>query len=171
LYKKWLLLIIITFLVTAAVGGISATEAASQLSTYSTNAQGEHTTTLIHGIISAATSHKPFGGEAIGAYSIVLAGQKVSINLHLHKLPESRNIFEAQLVDTNTNSIISLGQVDAKNITISVSQNIMSIFSYDQIIIVTRQPAATAANTSDSKYSQPIGGAALQAPFGNDFIF
>jgi hypothetical protein len=158
-------ILIIIFLATGT-GSISAI-AALQLSLHSANAQGV-SSTLVHGNITAAVRSKPFGGEAIGTYSVILSGQKVWINLHLHKLPESGNIFDAQLVDTKANSILSLGKVGTKSSTLPVSQNIMSLFSYNQIIIMTRQ---SAAKTSDSRLSQPVGGAALQAPFGNNFIF
>jgi hypothetical protein len=164
--RNLLLSIIIIIFLATGTGSISAI-AASQLSLHSANTQGE-ATTLIHGNITAAIKHKPFGGEAIGTYSVILSGQKVWINTHLHKLPESGNIFEAQLVDTKVKSILSLGKVGAKSSTLPVSQNIMSLFSYNQIIIITRQ---SAAKTSDSRHSQPVGGAALQAPFGNNFIF
>jgi hypothetical protein len=159
-------MIIIIFLATGT-GSISAIAASPRLSLHSANTQGE-ATTLIHGNITAAINHKPFGGESIGTYSVILSGQKVWINIHLHKLPESGNIFEAQLVDTKAKSMLSLGKVGAKSSTLPVSQNIMSLFSYNQIIIITRQ---SAVKTSDSRHSQPVGGAALQAPFGNNFIF
>lgn len=168
--KNGNLIIITLFLTTSqAAENIIATEAGSQLSLHTADAQNEHTTTLIHGNITAATSYKPFGGEAVGAYSVVLVGQKISINIYLHKLPQPGYIFEAQLVDTNTNSTLSLGQVDAKNSTLPVSQSIMILLPYNEIIILNRQ--ATTANTLDLEYSQPIGGATLPAPFGNNFIF
>jgi hypothetical protein len=159
-----LLSITITFLA-IATGSISVLVVALQLSLHSANAQGV-SSTLIHGNITAAVRNKPFGGESIGTYAAVLTGQKVEIKIYLHKLPESGDVLEARLLDTNTNSTLSLGRVGA-NSTIPVSQSIMRLFTYNQIII-TRQGTN---NTSHSKHSEPIGGAALQAPFGNNFIF
>jgi hypothetical protein len=158
-----LLSITITFLVIAT--GCISVVAALQLSLHSANAQGVPST-LIQGNITAAVRNKPFGGEVIGTYAVVLTGQKVEIKIYLHKLPESGDVLEARLLDTNTNSTLSLGRVSA-NSTIPISQSIMSLFAYNQIII-TRQGTN---NTSYPKHSEPIGGAALQAPFGNNFIF
>jgi hypothetical protein len=141
--------------------------AALQLSLHSANAQGV-SSTLVHGNITAAVRSKPFGGEAIGTYAAVLTGQKVEIKIYLHKLPEPGDVFEAHMLDTNTNSTLSLGLLGANN-TIPISQSTMSLFAYNQIII-TRQ-ASNNNNTSDSKHPEPIGGAALQPPFGNNFIF
>jgi hypothetical protein len=161
-----LLLSITIMFLAIATGSISVVVAgALQLSLHSANAQGVPST-LIHGNITAAVRNKPFGGEAIGTYAAVLTGQKVEIKIYLHKLPESGDVLDARLLDTNTNSTLSLGRVGA-NSTIPVSQSIMSLFAYNQIII-TRQGTN---NTSHSKHSEPIGGAALQAPFGNNFIF
>jgi hypothetical protein len=157
-----LLSITITFLA-IATGSISV--AALLLSLHSANAQGVPST-LIHGNITAAVRNKPFGGEAVGTYAAVLTGQKVEIIIYLHKLPESGDALEARLLDTNTNSTLSLGRVGA-NSTIPISQSIMSLFAYNQIIITSQGTN----NTSHSKHSEPIGGAALQAPFGNNFIF
>lgn len=155
----------ITFLVIATGSIYAVLVAALQASLHSANAQGVPST-LVHGNITAAVRNKPFGGEAIGTYAAVLTGQKVEIKIYLHKLPEPGDVFEACLVDTQTNSILSLGRMGA-NSTFPVSQSIMSLFAYNQIII-TRQDSN---NTSDSKHSVPIGGAALQPPFGNNFIF
>jgi hypothetical protein len=162
-----LLLSITIMFLAIATGSISvvAVVAALQLSLHSANAQGVPST-LIHGNITAAVRNKPFGGEAIGTYAAVLTGQKFEIKIYLHKLPESGDVLDARLLDTNSNSTLSLGRVGA-NSTIPVSQSIMSLFAYNQIII-TRQGTN---NTSHSKHSEPIGGAALQAPFGNNFIF
>jgi hypothetical protein len=162
-----LLLSITIMFLAIATGSISVVVVvvALQLSLHSANAQGVPST-LIHGNITAAVRNKPFGGEAIGTYAAVLTGQKVEIKIYLHKLPESGDVLDARLLDTNTNSTLSLGRVGA-NSTIPVSQSIMSLFAYNQIII-TRQGTN---NTSHSKHSEPIGGAALQAPFGNNFIF
>jgi hypothetical protein len=158
----------ITFLV-IATGSISAVLAALQASLHSANAQGVPST-LVHGNITAAVRNKPFGGETIGTYAAVLTtGQKVEIKIYLLKLPEPGDVFEALLLDTNTNSTLSLGRVGANN-TLPVSQGNMSLFAYNQIII-TRQASNNNNNTSDSKHSEPIGGAALQPPFGNNFIF
>ena len=160
-----LLSITITFLA-IATGSISVVGVvALQLALCSDNAQSVPAT-LIHGNITAAVRTKPFGGESIGTYAAVLIGQKVEIKIYLHKLPESGVILEARLLDTNTNSTLSLGRVGA-NSTIPVSQGTMSLFANNQIII-TKQGTN---NTSHSKHSKSIGGAALQAPFGNNFIF
>jgi hypothetical protein len=160
-----LLSITITFLA-IATGSISVVGVvALQLALCSDNAQSVPAT-LIHGNITAAVRTKPFGGESIGTYAAVLIGQKVEIKIYLHKLPESGVILEARLLDTNTNSTLSLGRVGA-NSTIPISQSTMSLFAYNQIII-TKQGTN---NTSHSKHSKSIGGAALQAPFGNNFIF
>jgi hypothetical protein len=159
----------ITFLV-IATGSISAVliTAALQASLHSADAQGVPST-LAHGNITAAVRNKPFGGEAIGTYTAVLTtGQNVTIKINLHKLPEPGDAFEARLLDTQTNSILSLGRVGANSI-LPVSQGNMSLFAYNQIII-TRQ-ASNNNNTSDSNHLEPIGGAALQPPFGNNFIF
>ena len=160
-----LLSITITFLA-IATGSISVVGVvALQLALCSDNAQSVPAT-LIHGNITAAVRTKPFGGEPIGTYAAVLIGQKVEIKIYLHKLPESGDILEARLLDTNTNSTLSLGRIGA-NSTIPVSQGTMSLFANNQIII-TKQGTN---NTSHSKHSKSIGGAALQAPFGNNFIF
>jgi hypothetical protein len=163
-----LLLSITIMFLAIATGSISvvAVVVALQLSLHSADAQ-DVPSTLIHGNITAAVRNKPFGGESIGTYAAVLTGQKVEIKIYLHKLPESGDVLEARLLDTNTNSTLSLGRVGA-NSTIPVSQSVMSLFTYNQIII-TRQ--GTTNNTSHSKHSEPVGGAALQAPFGNNFIF
>lgn len=102
----------------------------------------------------------------MGTYSVVLSGQKVRTNIYLIKFPEQWNTLDARLVDTKTNSILSLGQLGA-NCALLVTRSIMSLFPYNQIIL-TRQAAA---NLFYTKHLQPIGGAALQAPFGNKFIF
>jgi hypothetical protein len=116
--------ITITFLA-IATGSISVVLVATlQLLLHSANAQGVPST-LVHGNITAAVRDKPFGGEAIGTYAAVLTGQKVEIKIYLHKLPEPGYVFEARLVDTKTNSILSLGRVGA-NSTFPVSQSIMS---------------------------------------------
>jgi hypothetical protein len=162
-----LLSITITFLA-IATGSISVAvvvAVALQLALCSDNARSVPAT-LIHGNITAAVRTKPFGGEPIGTYAAVLIGQKVEIKIYLHKLPESGDILEARLLDTNTNSTLSLGRIGA-NSTIPISQGTMSLFAYNQIII-TKQGTN---NTSNSKHSKSIGGAALQAPFGNNFIF
>ena len=160
-----LLSITITFLA-IATGSISVVGVvALQLALCSDNAQSVPAT-LIHGNITAAVRTKPFGGEPIGTYAAVLIGQKVEIKIYLHKLPESGDILEARLLDTNTNSTLSLGRIGA-NSTIPVSQGTMSLFANNQIII-TKQGTN---NTSHSKHLKSIGGAALQAPFGNNFIF
>lgn len=158
--KKNLLLSIVTLL--AIAGSLSG--AASQLTLHSHNAQGE-VLTLIQGNITAALSHKPFGGENIGTYAVILLGQKIGINIYLHLLPEPGNIFEARLVDTKTHSYLILGQFNTSN-TLLLSQNKLNLFQYN-LITITQQ----VANIVDLKHSQPIGGAILKTPFGDNFIF
>jgi hypothetical protein len=159
--KKNLLLSIVTLL--AIAGSLSG--AASQLTLHSHNAQGGEVTALIQGNITAALSHKPFGGENIGTYAVILLGQKIGINIYLHLLPEPGNIFEARLVDTKTHSYLILGQFNTSN-TLLLSQNKLNLFQYN-LITITQQ----VANTVDLKHSQPIGGAILKTPFGDNFIF
>jgi len=158
--KKNLLLSIVALL--NIPGSLSG--AASQLTLHSHNAQGE-VPALIQGNITAALSHKPFGGENIGTYAVILLGQKIGINIYLHLLPEPGNIFEARLVDTKTHSYLILGQFNTSN-TLLLSQNKLNLFQYN-LITITQQ----VANTGDLKHSQPIGGAILKTPFGDNFIF
>jgi hypothetical protein len=158
--KRNLLLSIVALL--AIPGSLSAV--AAQLTLPSHNAQGE-LPTLIQGNITAALSHKPFGGERIGTYAVILLGQKIGINIYLHLLPEPGYIFEARLADTKTHSYLNLGQFNT-TITLLLSQNKLNLFQYN-LIIITQQ----VANTVDLKHSQPIGGAILKTPFGNNFIF
>jgi hypothetical protein len=91
-------------------------------------------TTIVHGNITSAIKHKPFGGEAIGTYAIIVSGQKVEVKISLQRLSESGDIFEARFVDTNINSTLSLGRVCTNSI-LPINQSIMSLFPYDQIII------------------------------------
>jgi hypothetical protein len=120
------LLLSMIFLATA--GSIPA--AASRITPYSPNSVGEPAT-LTQGNLTAALRHQAFGGDNIGSFSVILSKQKVDIYIHLHKLPESGNIFEAQFLDTTTNSTLVLGQVSGK-ITIPINGNIMNLFRYNQ---------------------------------------
>jgi hypothetical protein len=147
-----LILSVLTSLAVAAT--ISAT---TQLLLQEANAQGK--STLMQGQLTAASNGKPFGGQTIGSYSVTPSGQKLDITIHLDKSPATGNVFEAWLVDTKANYSLSLGQVGAAYL--SFSQTMVNPYVYNQIMI-TQEPA----NSSNPKPSQPIGGSALQAPFG-----
>jgi hypothetical protein len=154
LRKGNLILSIMIFLVSAA----------SLLTLQSAIGQAKPTT-LIQGNITAALNHEPFGGENIGTYSVILLGQKIGINIHLHRLPQPRYIFEARLVNARTNTSLSLGSLAGYN-SLLLSENNISLLRYN-LIIITQQ----AADMTDTKHSQPIGGAILRTPFGGNFLF
>jgi hypothetical protein len=122
-------------------------------------------TPLIQGNITAALNHEPFGGENIGTYYVILSGQKIGIDIHVRKLPQPGYMFEVRLVDAKTNTSLSLGPLSGNN-GLLLRQNNICLLQYD-LVIITQQ----AANRTDTKHSQPLGGAILRTPFGGNFMF
>jgi hypothetical protein len=119
---------------------------------------------FFQGNITSLT-HQHFGGENIGTYNVIILGKKIGINIHLHKLPQPGYIFEARLVNTRTNTSLNLGPLSGNN-SLLLSKNNISLLQYN-LLIITQQ----AANRTDTKHSQSIGGAILRTPFGGNFNF
>jgi hypothetical protein len=132
-----------------------------QLLPHEAKAQGK--ATLLAGQLTAASNGKPFGGQPIGSYAVTPSGQRVDIHLHIDKPPTAGNVLEAWLVDTKANYSLSLGQVDTaiNPPSLTFSQTMVNPYAYNQIII-TQEPL----KDPNPKPSQPIGGTALEAPFG-----
>lgn len=152
--SKILVLLILTSFAVAATTYASA----SQIILQEAKAQGKPT--LLSGELTAPSNGKPFGGENIGSYAITPSGHKVDITIHINKPPRYGQVFEAWLVDTKTGYDLSLGQVGTDG-KVTLSQNMFNPYAYNQIIISQESP-----NSTSHKPSLPIGGAALEAPFG-----
>lgn len=153
-HRIWVPSILIVLAIAATIFGTTT----SQLLPQEAKAQGKPT--LMQGQLTAASNGKPFGGQTIGSYSVTPSGQKVGIAIRLDKSPAAGNVFEAWLVDTKANYSLSLGQVGTDG-TLTFSQTMVNPYVYNQIII-TQEPL----NNPNPKPSQPIGGSALQTPFG-----
>ena len=145
-------LIIATLAITSTFGATTT----SQLLLNEANAQGA--TTLQSGDLTAV------GGEKIGSYAITPSGQRVEVHLHLDKAPTAGNVWAAWLLDNQTNSALSMGQVetDIQPPSLTFTQFMVNPNIYDHII-VTEEPQ----NDPDPTATQPIGGAALEPPFGS----
>jgi len=81
----------------------------------------------------------------------------------LDKAPTAGNVWAAWLLDNQTNSALSMGQVEAdiQPPSLTFTQFMVNPNVYDHIII-TEEPQ----NDADPGATQPIGGAALEPPFG-----
>lgn len=139
----------------AAGAAISATTTITpqQLLLQEAKAQGK--SSLIQGLLTAASGGKPFGGERIGSYALIeQSNSQLNILVVMEKSPSAGKVFKAWLADTKTGSYLNLGQTgpDGK---LSYTANIHPL-AYDQILVSEEAP-----DSSVSKPSQIIGGSAV----------
>ncbi len=114
---------------------------------------------FIRGDLTAPMGDKPFGGEDVGSYLILVKDHKTFVAAKFDGKVNEGMVLEGWLVDMDTGYKLSTGQlVDNKQI---FKQIIVNPFIYD-LYVITEEPM----NDTDPNANVPVGGAMLQEPFG-----
>ncbi len=145
---------------------LSPAIASNEASATKTNAALEEIeyTFSMRGALTAPEGDKPFGGDHVaGHYFIRANDHQVNIDAEFESISSPNFVLEGWLVDVDTGFKLSTGLfTDETNANrLNVTQEIENPWIYD-VFVVTEEPIVD----DDPNPHKPVGGAALNKPFG-----
>ncbi len=122
----------------------------------------------LQGGLTAPNDDKPFGGDAVGEYTIGVydagrRGGQTTIFVEFDSRPTPGTVFEGWLVDKDSGEKTSFGrfQENTQRQTQFYTVSVPSTFNND-LIVITEEPFVD----TDPAPNRPVGGAVLGSPYG-----
>ena len=123
---------------------------------------------LLQDDLTAPSGDKPFGGDAVGSYTVGIydagiRGGQTTISVEFDRKATPGTVYEGWLVDADTEEKTSIGrfhentQRQVQFYTVTVS----STFNND-LLVITEEPIID----TDPAPGRPVGGAVLEKPYG-----
>jgi len=123
---------------------------------------------VLQGELTAPSNDKPFGGDAVGEYTIGVydagrRGGQTTIFVEFDSRPTPGTVFEGWLVDKDSGEKTSFGrfQENTQRQTQFYTVSVPSTFNND-LVVITEEPFVD----TDPAPNRPVGGAVLGSPYG-----
>ena len=114
----------------------------------------------VNGDLTAPAGDAPFGGNAVGDFSIIVTKNDALSITAIIEHDSSKTVLEGWLVDIDSDYKLSLGKADQKG-QLMFEQTLVNPWIYD-VLVITEEPIGD----HDPSPNKPLGASLLSEPFG-----